>query len=57
MLSVNLNFAWHECLESFFQYEHCVVVSLTQTKKKGLNLKKKLVEDVSVVTYQIIHIF
>ena len=40
------------------------VVSLTQTKKKGLNLKKKLVEDVSIVICKIfflkiqyVHIF
>jgi len=29
----------------------CVTVSLTQTKKKGLDLKKKLVQDVSIVVF------
>jgi len=43
-------FLWLLTVRAHGQYNHrcCVVVSLTQTKKKGLDLKKKLVEDVSI---------
>jgi len=41
----------------FNDCERCVSVSLTQTKKKGLDLKKKLVEDVSIIIFKDVLLF